>query len=155
GKPKYYEANGRRVHPSRLCIFYGAKRPGLYSFSGTSWGDSILIAMMDTLKNVDSSMTNINSLIYEAKVDILKIPGLNEMMKDDAARAAIVARVRVAAGLKGNNGMLVVDGEEDYDSKSYAFANLDNIGMMFLQVAAGAADIPATRLIGMSPGGLN
>lgn len=155
GKPKYYESNGKRIHPSRMCIFYGGKRPGSYSSSSTSWGDSILTAMMDTLKNVDSAMANINSLIYEAKVDILKIPGLNEMMKDDAARAAIVSRVGVAAALKGNNGMLVVDGAEDYDSKSFAFANLDNIGMMFLQVAAGAADIPATRLIGMSPGGLN
>lgn len=155
GKPRYYESNARRIHPSRLCIFYGAKRPGLYSFSGTSWGDSILTAMMDTLKNVASAMTNINSLIYEAKVDILKIPGLNEMMTDADTRAAIVSRVGTAAALKGNNGMLVIDGLEEHESKSFAFANLDNIGMMFLQVAAGAADIPATRLIGMSPGGLN
>lgn len=155
GKPKYYESNGKPVHPSRLCIFYGAKRPGSYSFSGTSWGDSILTAMMDTLKNVDSAMANINSLIFEAKIDVLKIPDLNGMMKDDKKRAAIVSRVGVAAALKGNNGMLVIDGEEEHTSKSFAFANLDNIGMMFLQVAAGSADIPATRLIGMSPGGLN
>ena len=155
GMPKYYESNGRRVDPSRLCIFYGARRTNDRTYTGTSWADSVLLPMMESLKNVDSTMANIGSLVYEAKVDVLGIPDLNELMANDKTRAAVVQRVRLAAQLKGNNGMLVRGSDETYDSKSFSFSNLDNIGYLQLQVASGAADIPATRLLGMSPGGLN
>lgn len=156
GRPKYYESNAKRVHPSRLCLFYGAKRSSTWGAGGnTGWADSVLTSMMESLKNVDSTMGNIGSLIYEAKVDVLGIPDLNNMMEDPKAREAIASRASLSATLKGNNGMFIHDSLETYDTKSFAFANLDNIGMMFLQVAAGAADIPATRLLGMSPGGLN
>jgi hypothetical protein len=57
--------------------------------------------------------------------------------------------------LKGNQGILMLDGEEEYESKNYNFGGLDTIADRFMQVASGAADIPMTRLLGMSPAGMN
>ena len=56
---------------------------------------------------------------------------------------------------KGNNGTLILDKDEEYEQKNYAFAGLPPIMNQFFQAVSGAADIPMTRLLGQSPGGLN
>jgi len=49
----------------------------------------------------------------------------------------------------------VIDKEEEWDRKQLSFAQLPEIMQQYLQIAAGAADIPATRLLGQAPAGLN
>lgn len=161
GRPRMYQLNSTTqgavfVHPSRVAAFIGAPLPDdTLGNINRGWGDSILAATMEACKQADATLANIVSLIYEAKVDVLGIPNLTALMADPKTRDSLVNRAQLAAMLKGNNGMFLRDAEETYDSKSFAFANLDNIGNLFLQVASGAADIPTTRLLGMSPGGLN
>lgn len=161
GKPRLYRIGSNLgqvdIDPSRIVAFIGNPLPDEELQAGVEygWGDSVLAAALDACTNADATLVNIVSLIYEAKVDVLGIPNLGEIMADAESRSALVERVRLAAMLKGNNGMLIRDSEESYDSKSFAFSNLDNIGNLMLQVVSGAADIPATRLLGQSPGGLN
>ncbi|ENP7789453.1 DUF1073 domain-containing protein, partial [Acinetobacter baumannii] len=57
--------------------------------------------------------------------------------------------------LKGLNGMIVLDKEEEYDSKSYSFGGLPDLMREFSIQAAGAADMPYTILFGQSPAGMN
>lgn len=161
GLPKYYEAsstlNQTRIHPSRIVRFVGAPFPDpeILSAQLQGWGDSSLTAAYEALRNADSIAANIGSLVYEAKVDVLGIPGLANIMQDVQSRAALVNRVELAAQLKGNNGMLIRDAEEEYDSKSFTFSGLTDIEQMALQVVSGAADIPITRFLGQSPSGLS
>lgn len=161
GKPSLYRISSNAgqidIHPSRIVAFIGNPHPDEEMQAGLNygWGDSSLAAAMDACTHADATLANIVSLVYEAKVDVLGVPHLGDIMADAESRSALVERVRLAAMLKGNNGMLIRDSEETYDSKSFAFANLDSIGNLMLQVASGAADIPMTRLMGMSPGGLN
>jgi hypothetical protein len=160
GKPKYYTVSGgnvQRIHPSRLAIFFGAMLPDpeLNQIQHQGWGDSSLIAPYDAVRNADSIAANIASLVYEAKVDILKIPGLGDIMADPVTRTQLQERVMLAALLKSNNGMLVIDSEEEHDSKTFTFAGLTDICMQALQAVAGAADIPVTRFLGQTPSGLS
>ncbi len=53
------------------------------------------------------------------------------------------------------NGTLILDAEEEYDSKSAPLAGLTDILAAFMQIVSGAADIPVTRLLGQLPAGLN
>ena len=57
--------------------------------------------------------------------------------------------------MKGLVNALVIDKEEDWDRKQLSFAQLPELMQQYLQIAAGAADIPATRLLGQAPAGLN
>lgn len=161
GKPTHYTISSKsgadRIHPSRIARFLGAPYPD-DEFSGTAtfgWGDSILTALFTACRNTDATLANIASLIYEAKVDVLGIPNLAEYMSNPEDRAKLVERATLSAMIKGNNGMLIRDSEESYDTKSFNFGNLDNIANLFLQVNSGAADIPMTRLFGQSASGLN
>jgi len=161
GKPKFYTISSKtgatQIHPSRIAAFIGNPHPDPELASGLNfgWGDSVLTSSFEPVRNCDATMSNIASLVYEAKVDVLGIPGLADIMADPKQRELLVERAQLSAMLKGNNGMMVRDADETYDQKSYAFAGLEPIANLFMQVASGAADVPMTRLFGQSPAGMS
>ena len=93
--------------------------------------------------------------MFEAKIDVIKIPRFMEGMADPEYRRLVVERATLAAMAKGINGALLIDSEEDYQQKSATFATLPDVLNTFLQIVSGAADIPMTRLLGQSPGGMS
>lgn len=160
GLPEYWTMTGAsvRMHPSRFAIFYGTPPMGGMGLEiKTGWGESELSGMLPALRRVDEVMGNINSLVYEAKVDVVKIPGL---MQNLAARGTVYSsevlkRLTLAATGKGINGMLMIDADEEYEQKSASFGGLPEIYDRACQNAAAHAGIPVTRLFGTSPGGMN
>lgn len=162
GKPKNYQVSGsasglQEIHPSRLALFIGNEilTPGELIGADQGWGDSVLQSAYEAVRNADSTASNVASLVYEAKVDVLQIPDLGNIMANPRTRAMLEERVVLSGQLKGNNGMLVIDGEEQYSQKTFTFAGLPEITYQTLQSVSGAADIPLTRFLGQSPGGLN
>lgn len=170
GLPLWYELHGRsivRIHPSRLVILHGSPLPvGAQSWGETGWGDSVLQSLMQTIMHADGTAANIASLVYESKTDVLHIPRLMEMLAEPGGEDQVSRYLLTLAMAKGNNGMLVLDGGNTaapdqqsggtkYDQKTASFSGLADIWDRSLQAVAGAADIPATRLLGMSPAGLN
>lgn len=163
GKPSYYEVTGTsgmqmvRIHPSRMVIFVGARQPDSLMMAGLleGWGDSVLTATLDAIKNADSTAGNIASLVFEAKIDIIRIPDFMASLGNEVYRSKIIERYTLANMSKGINGTLLLDKEEEYESKSATLAGLTDILMAFMQIVSGAADIPVTRLLGQSPAGMN
>ncbi|MCV3804744.1 DUF1073 domain-containing protein [Pseudomonas aeruginosa] len=159
GKPKAYRLGGSaiEIHPSRLVIFTGADIPDQDLASGNQfgWGDSVLQAVFEAIQQIDSTMANVASLIFEAKVDIIRIPDFMQGMQDPGYEKKLLERFRLAATAKGINGALLLDKDEEYDSKSASFGTLPDIMDRFMQAGCGAADIPATRMLSQSPAGMN
>lgn len=91
--------------------------------------------------------------MHEAKIDIIRTPSLIEKITDDLR--AVTDRFLSVGLLKSLNGLLVLDKEEEYDSKSYTFGGLPEMMREFSIQTSGAADIPYTILFGQSPAGLN
>ena len=162
GKPRFYRIGSPQkgtvdVHPSRLVVFIGAPHPEPDQAMGTEygWGDSALTSLMDQMKQAEGTSANIASIVFEAKVDVIKIPGFMDNLADPNYEAAMLNRLQLAMTAKGINGALLLDKEEEYDQKSASFASLTDVLMAFMQLVSGAADIPVTRLLGQSPAGLN
>ncbi len=163
GKPKLYQlksADGMQVdiHPSRMVIFNGNAQPDdefvtMTTYAG--WGDSVLLAVVEAIKQADGTAANIASLVFEAKVNVIRIPDFMQNIGDERYRAKILERYTLAATAKGINGDLLLDKEEEFEQKTASFATLPEVLMSFLQIVSGAADIPATRLLGQSPAGMN
>ncbi|MFV2949269.1 anti-CBASS protein Acb1 family protein [Pseudomonas japonica] len=158
-KPKWYTLSGSqlKVHPSRLIIFIGAELPDpeVDAVVDYGWGDSVLQAVFDAIKQSDGTNANVASLVFEAKVDVIKIPDFMQQLQDPGFEKRVLERIRLAAMAKGINGTLLLDREEDYDSKQASFSGLPDVIDRFLQAVSGAADIPATRLLGQAPSGLS
>lgn len=159
GKPKAYRLAGSAIdiHPSRLVIFIGAEHPDPELAMGNEfgWGDSVLQAVFEAIKQSDATMANTASLVFEAKVDVIKIPDFMQQLQDPGFEKRVLERIRLAATAKGINGALLLDKEEEYETKTASFGGLPDIIDRFLQAVSGAADIPATRLLGQAPSGMN
>lgn len=157
-QPAYYTlANtAQEIHPSRLVIFLGGELPDEELVGGAElgWGDSVLLPAFEAVKQADSTTANVASLIFEAQVDVIKIPGFMDGLADKEYEQLVLERLTLAARAKGINGALLLDSEEDYEQKSANLSNLKDIIYSFMQNVSGAADIPMTRFFGQSPGGL-
>lgn len=163
GEPAYYEIRGSkqasaRIHPSRIIRFVGASLPDPME-AGEPWGDPVLQVVYDAVQNAASSQQHIAGLLPEAKVDVIKVPGLSEALSTQDGTAKVTARFSAANQIKSMFNMLLLEGDgesgETWEQKTIQFGQFPDLMRLFLQVAAGAADIPVTRLLGQSPAGLN
>jgi hypothetical protein len=163
GRPRQFRlrtaaANDVPIHPSRLVLLTGEELPVRSMLSAdTVWGDSVLQSVRDTLLRLDLTEAAVASLVTEAKIDVLKIKGFAQGLQSLGKQYedAVVKRAQLTAGLKGVNGMLMIDGDDDYQQKSATFGSLPDVLDRFMQLVSAAAGMPATLLFGKSPAGLN
>lgn len=160
GRPLYYTLSGgtgqARVHPSRLVIMRGDARPDDWLTSGThdGWDESVLVATMDAVKQFIGTSANIASLVHEANVDVIGVPGLMQNLAQPKYEDTLLQRFGLAARGKGVNGTLLMDAEETYNRRNASFADLSPILETYALFAAASADIPSTRFLARSPTGL-
>lgn len=170
GQPSYYEvpaADGSpvRIHPSRMVRFDGAPILDRRAVGNDTWGDSILQVLYDALQNAGSSQAHVAALIPEAKTDVVYMPNLSTYAATPAGQSKLTARFTYANSVKSMFNMLLLEGTggsggqggtgEKWEQKQISFAQLPELIRQYLTIASGAADIPVTRLLGESPGGLN
>lgn len=171
GKPAFYKlgkGTGQQVeiHPSRLAIMHGAPIPaGADAFASDGWGDSVLQCSIQAIKQADGVSASAASLMFEANVDVLHLPKLMTMLDEPGGENAVTRYLSILATNKGINGMLVLDGgatvdgktsnKTEYERKGASFAGIGDVWDRFMQAVSGAADIPATRLFGQAPTGMN
>lgn len=161
GEPAFYTMSTGaavtvKIHPSRLVKFKGKEVPRV-SGGNDRWGDSVLTGTLETIRRFDATLANVASLVFEAKVDVIKIKDFTQGLRNGGAayEQLMLKRFSLAATAKGVNGALLLDADEDYDQKSANFSTLPDIMDRFAQMCASAAGIPVTLLFGQSPGGMN
>ena len=160
GRPGMWTLNGTttmlRIHPSRLVFFGGSHRMETSTLGRDGiWTDSVLADKLDAIRDAEAVFSNIAALTDEANVDIVGIPNLTGTVADPEGEKAIRARIGMARQLKSIHRMLVQDAEETYDRKAISFGSLPDVLREAYQLAAGAIGIPATRLLGRAPAGMN
>lgn len=159
GEPQYYTRtmpnNGQtlRLHPSRVVRFVGMELPDLNISVG--WGDSVLQIVKDAVQAAGVVVQGGAQLVNEAKIDVIKIPGLSENISSKAYETKLKDRFGAANMIKSLYSLLLLDKEEEWQRIEQTFASFDDVMKMYLLVASGAGDIPATRMLGQSPAGLS
>ena len=169
GEPKGYSisgANGTQleVHPSRIVRFIGGQILDTRMATANQWGDSVLQIVYDAVQNAGSVQQHIAALIPEAKTDIIYVPQLSKFLENTTTTKQLTDRFAYANMVKSMFGMTLLEGNggtgdnalgEKWEQKQISFAQLPELAQLFLQIASGAADIPATRLLSQSPAGMN
>lgn len=156
-QPAYYTINNLTIHPSRLIRFVGAPviDPAMNFPTFDGWGESVLLPLWDAIRRFDSSFANVNSMLFEANIDVFGVENLLTSASNVAFQKKLIERFSLVAANKGVNGSILKDASETFERKAMSFGGIAEILDRFMQETSGAADIPATRLLGMSPGGLN
>lgn len=168
GEPEWYEVRSRngnvaRIHPSRMVRFVGMEVLTDIVRADDVWGDSVLQVVYDAIRNATSAQSHIAALIPELKTDVIYVPGLSEAVATKPGEEALTKRFAYAAQAKSMFSMLLLEGNggsgdtaegERWEQKQISFAQMPELMRQYLQIAAGAADIPAIRLLGEAPSGL-
>ena len=161
GKPKYYEivSNGSiiKIHHSRFVLFYGEQRLDEWAYSGASrgWGDSVLQAAYNWMRNADSTGHNIASLVFEANINVFKIPDLFDKLGDPEQEEKIQKRLTLASAQKGITGDVVMDSAEEFIRNSANFGGLSDILDRFIVYVGASQGIPANKFLGQANKGLS
>ncbi len=125
------------------------------SVADAQWSDSVLQSLYDAVHAAALSLAGATSLLHEAKVDVVTVPNLSEHLSSAETTEQLSTRFAYAAAMKSMNNLLLLGDGESWSRQTVDFSGLPEMARTFLQVAAGAADIPVTRLLGQSPSGLS
>ena len=162
GKPIHYSMSRGdnkemlKIHPSRLVILIGEAHIDEWAVTGNErgWGDSIIQASYNALRNSASADNNVASMVFEANINVISIPDLMAKLEDPLYEATLKSRLSLAAAQKGLHGDLLIDGAEKFDRTSANFSNLDSIMERFAVMVGATQGIPAVKFLGQMPKGI-
>lgn len=157
GLPEFYRFNDTsvKIHHSRVIRFDGVPLPFDEFRNNNYFSDSVLDRLYEAITNFNTTANGSASMVYETNVDVVKVKGLMGYLASAEGESLLRKRFTLAGMLKSFNNMLLLDNEEDFNTKSNTFAGLPDLLDRFAKFLAAATDIPATRLLGTSATGLN
>lgn len=160
-EPQFFTLSGRgtndRIHASRLLIFRGERVPDLLGnlTEADWWGDSVIDRVDRAVKDAQTVSEGFAGLVDEAKLDVYRIQGLAERMLQPGGEAKLRDRFETTAMGKSNWRGIYLDKEDEWETRQLTWTGMPEMVRAYLAIVAGAADIPATRLLGKSPDGMN
>ena len=164
GLPMYYtvtleseEMKTVKIHHSRVLRFVGRELPYLETVAENYWGASELEHLWDELQKRSATSANIAQLIFQANVTTLKMGQLGEHLAfgDEEMRSTLMQALQNENRLRTSYGLQLMSAEDSLETHAYTFSGLSEIYEAFMMDMAGAAEIPATKLFGRSPQGMN
>ncbi len=163
GLPKYYTITDNdtgqvvKVHYSRILRFTGDDLPYWEAQAEQNWGASVIESIFDELKKRDNVSWNIAQLTFMASLRVLKMGDLGQMLSatDEQTKSELYRTIQAQNWLMSNMGMQIIDASDDLQSHQYTFGGVSDVYKQFMMDIAGAARIPATKLFGRSPEGMN
>lgn len=163
GLPIYYQIQGEtldkqvKIHHSRILRFIGDLLPLWEKEAESYWGASIVERLFEELKKRDNTSANIASLVFLSNLRVLKMQDYGQVLSINNAKAqkSLYETLQAQNILMNNMGLYVLDKDDDFQVFNQSFSGLEDIYEKFMLDIAGAANIPATRLFGRSPAGMN
>lgn len=143
-----------RVHESRVLRFDGKPIPERDRVANSLWNDSYVQGVYDRLRGLGSTFANLEVVIENFAVDVLRIKGLAAMIAG-GEDALAVTRLHQIDSTRSALHTLLLDAEEEFQRNFATLTGLpESIDKLILGVCA-AWGIPVTRFMGQSPAGLN
>lgn len=160
GMPKFYSiypANGGvyKVHYTRTYRLDGLDLPTNERIKNEGWGESVLQPVYESLKTYGMISQASANILRDFIQVVIGIKGLTDMIRDGeddlvTQRAKLIDMTRSVA----NSIFLDADGET-YSKQASSVSGLSDLWDRFALNVCSATGIPATKLLGRAPNGLN
>lgn len=170
GEPAMWTLNtttGRQaIHPSRVIPFRADTSASLAmpSWSGADafWGESTVAQVLEAVQDSDTARAAFAALVNKARLLRIGIPRLTETASSAGGESAISQRMAIVAMAESIHNATIYDagdedgkGGEEIKDATYSFAGAKDIMNALAEFVAAVSDIPATRLLGRAPEGMN
>ena len=146
-----------KIHHSRVLRFIGRELPYMETIAENYWGASELEHIWDELQKRSATSANIAQLVFQANITTLKMGHLGQHLALGTKKQREEAMMAMEAEnrLRTSYGLQIMNADDSLENHSYNFGGLSDIYEAFMMDMAGAAEIPATKLFGRSPQGMN
>ena len=146
-----------KIHHSRALRFIGRELPHMETAAENYWGASELEHIWDELQKRSATSANIAQLIFQANITTLKMGDLGEHLAygSDRMQSKVMETLTNENRLRTSYGIQLMSAEDSLETHAYTFSGLSDVYESFMMDMAGAAEIPATKLFGRSPQGMN
>jgi phage-related protein (TIGR01555 family) len=145
------------VHASRLIMFDGVRTSRRKKVTRQGWSLSVLQRLYEVLRDANSNWSSTAHLMTDANLAVIKIKGFLEMIagkdvQDFQTRMEMVDMAKSVA-----RAYPIDANDEDYRREATNFANYPELLDRTWQRLASAMpeSTPVTKLLGMSPAGMN
>lgn len=164
GLPMYYSitgsagsTRGMRVHYSRILRFTGADVPEIERIAEQYWGISVLERVLEEVAKRDNTSANVAGLVERANLLIRKVKNFSsrQAMLNEDARKEMYQTMSAQNTALNNFSSLIIGAEDDAMNLQYSFSGISDVYENFMLDISGAARIPASKLYGRNPAGLN
>ena len=143
------------IHKSRLKLFIPKVEPYYIRSQLQGWGASIFECIMPALSQYIKANNVILELLDEAKIDILKIFGLSDVLSSEGGEAAVKQRLKIFAEQKNFQSVGAMDMKDDYIQKQLSFGSLDQMIEKIMLLICSALRIPYSKVFGKGASGFS
>ena len=165
GEPEYYTITSLnsfvekpyfKVHRSRCFLINGDLTNPYEKLRNGGWNNSVLQVCYNSLRDYGIISSASVELVQDFVQVIMKMNGLAQKLSTEGGDAEIIKRLHYIDLSRSNaNTILLDEAGEDYEKKSSSVAGLADLWDRFSEAVCAATGIPATKLFGRSPAGLN
>lgn len=158
GMPEHYRLaeSTVRLHHTRVIRLNGRQLPYFPFRANSMWDDSVLRILINNLKQYDTAVAALTTMMFQLNVDVVLQSGLRALLGTKGGAVKAIERFREFAITKAFNGIALLDKDtEEFQRHPYTFSGVDKAFDKVMYDVCGAADVPFTRLFGQSPAGMN
>ena len=145
------------LHHSRVLRFVGRELPRTETVRENFWGASEMEHIYEELLKRSAASANIAQLLFQANVTTLKMADFGDLLASgtEEQKRSVISAMQMENRFRTSFGVQLLSKDDAYENHAYSFAGLSEIYEQFMMDMAGAAEIPATKLFGRSPQGMN
>ena len=143
------------IDKSRMRLFVGKTEPYYIRTQLQGWGASIFEAIIPALSQYIKANNVILELLDEAKIDILKIFGLSDVLMSADGEAAVKRRLKIFSEQKNFESVGAMDVKDDYIQKQLSFSSLDQMLDKIMLLICSALRIPYSKVFGKGASGFS
>ena len=147
--------SGITIDASRIGIFTGVKAPYLLRSMLQGWGLSIFEAIIPPLTQYLKAMGVTLELLDEAKIDIIKMSGLIDLLSSKEGQKLVQERLKIAVENKNYKSAIGMDSQDDYQQKQINFSGLPEMIVQIQYLVCAALKRPYSKIFGKGSSGFS
>jgi len=164
GMPEFYtiqprnmagqEAQGKKIHYSRIIRFDGSPLPRQKFIANCYWHDSVLSRLSQIISDYAQSNDSVGGVLLDFRQGVMKMKGLADKVAAGFEKE-ITDRLEILNTTRSILNTAVIDADsEDYIQQASPLTGVKDLLIQINNRLVAATDMPHTIILGESPSGL-
>ena len=150
-----FGANPMWVHESRVLRFDGGRLPLYQRNLRLGWGAKRFESIKEEIERYCNGHEYALQALTRLSQDVVKLDGLTNILTTEGGDVAVQKRMQMIDMVRSMMNSIAIDGEDEYDRKGLSLSGIKELLEQFEIAICGITGIPATKLFGRSPAGMN